>query len=116
MDPTFPQNAPPQYASPDGDVARRLTMSGSTRRAPSSTYAVIAEPVGDTVADTTYLASPINPTAGDHFEVSLADIVPPIPDSGIFVRYRYGMLAGSDAAIDLEVELLKGARLSSPTR
>ena len=41
----------------------------------------------------------------------LATIVPPIPDSGIFVRYRYGMLAGSDAAIDLEVELLKGTTI-----
>ena len=58
----------------------------------AGTYTLIAEPTGDTAADATYLASPINPEAGDHFEVSLGDIVPPIPDSGIFVRYRYGKL------------------------
>ena len=77
----------------------------------AGTYTVIAEAIGDTVADTTYLASPINPEPGDHFEVSLSDIVPPIPDSGIFVRYHYRMPAGSDAAIDLEVELLKGTTI-----
>ncbi len=75
----------------------------------AGTYSSIADPIGDTTADATYLASPINPEDGDHFEVSLGNLVPPLPDAGIFVRYRYGMLAGSDAAIDLEVELLKGA-------
>jgi hypothetical protein len=106
LDPTFPQNSPPQYASPDGD----LTSDGEwlTETGGAGTYTLIAELVGDTVADTTYLASPINPTAPNHFEVSLATIVPPIPDSGIFVRYRYGKPVGSDAVIDLEVELLQG--------
>ena len=74
----------------------------------AGTYTAIAELVGDTTADATYLASPTNPTAPNHFEVSLADIVPPIPDTGIFVRYRYGKPVGSDAVIDLEVELLQG--------
>lgn len=106
MDPTFPQNAPPQYASPDGD----LTSDGEwlTEAGLSGTYTAIAELVGDTVADTTYLASPSNPTAPNHFEVSLASIVPPIPDSGISVAYRYGKPVGSDAVINLEVELLQG--------
>ena len=109
LDPTFPQNAPPQYASPDGDVNSVPAGEWLDQAGGAGTHTLIAEPIGDTAADSTYLASPINPEVGDHFEVSLGDIVPPIPDSGIFVRYRYGMLTGSDAAIDLEVELLKGA-------
>jgi Putative Flp pilus-assembly TadE/G-like len=106
LDPTFPQNAPPQYASPDGD----LTSDGAwlTEASSAGTYTSISELVGDTVADTTYLASPTEPTSPNHFEVSLASIVPPIPDSGIFVRFRYGKPVGSDAAINLEVELLQG--------
>jgi hypothetical protein len=106
LDPTFPQNAPPQYASPDGN----LTSDGEwvTEAGGGGTYTSISELVGDEVADTTYLASPVNPTAPNHFEVSLATIVPPIPDSGIFVRYRYGTPDGSDAVINLEVELLQG--------
>ena len=109
LDPTFPQNAPPQSASPDGDVLPSVPADEWLDQAGGAgTYTLIAEALGDVTADATYLASPINPAAGDHFEVSLGDIVPPIPPSGIFVRYRYGMLSGSDAAIDLEVELLKG--------
>lgn len=107
VDPTFPQNSPPQYGQPDAD----LTSDGEwlTETNVAGTYASIAELVGDAVADTTYLASPRNPTAPNHFEVSLSNIVPPIPDSGIFVKYRYGKPAGSDATINLEVELLQGA-------
>ncbi len=107
LDPTFPQNSPPQFALPDGepDVGRR---HGSPRSTTPGTYTTIAELAGDVTADATYLASPAEPTGPNHFEVSLSDIVPPIPDSGIFVRYRYGKQVGSDAVINLEVELLKG--------
>ena len=106
LDPTFPQNSPPQFALPDGD----LTFDGAwlTETNAAGTYTTIAELAGDVTADATYLASPAEPTGPNHFEVRLSDIVPPIPDSGIFVRYRYGEQVGSDAVINLEVELLKG--------
>jgi Putative Flp pilus-assembly TadE/G-like len=109
LDPTFPRNSPPQFASPDGN----LTSDGAwlTEASLPGTYTTIAELVGDTVADTTYLASPSNPAAPNYFEVSLATIVPPIPDSGISVAYRYGKPAGSDAVINLEVELLQGTTI-----
>lgn len=107
LDPTFPQNSPPQFGPPDGD----LTFDGAwlTDVDAPGTYTAISEAVGDATADATFLKSPSNPTAPNHFEVSLAEIVPPIPDSGIFVRYRYGKPAGSTATINLEVELLQGA-------
>lgn len=106
LDPTFPQNSPPQFGPPDGD----LTFDGAwlTELDAPGTYTAIADLVGDATADVTFLKSPSSPTAPNHFEVSLADIVPPIPDSGIFVRYRYGKPAGSTATINLEVELLQG--------
>jgi hypothetical protein len=106
LDPTFPQNSPPQFAPPDGDLAS--DGEWLTEASLPGTYTSIAELVGDTLADATYIASPNNPTSPHHFEVSLGDIVPPIPDSGIFVRYRYGEPVGSDAVINLEVELLQG--------
>jgi hypothetical protein len=106
LDPTFPQNSPPQFGPPDGDLAS--DGEWLTDASAPGTYTAIAEAVGDTLADATYLASPTEPEAPNHFEVSLADIVPPIPDSGIFVRYRYGKPVGSDAVINLEVELLQG--------
>jgi hypothetical protein len=109
LDPSFPQNAPPQFAFPDADLTSQGTWVTETGL--PGTFASIAEVIGDTVADTTYLASPINPETGDHFEVSLGDIVPPIPDSGILVSYRYGKPDLSDAVIDLEVELLQGTTL-----
>ncbi len=109
LDPTFPQNAPPQFASPDGDVLPSVPADEwLDQLGGAGTYTVIAEAIGDTAADATYLAAPINPAIGDHFEVSLGTIVPPIPETGIFVRYRYSAPAGADARIDLEVELLKG--------
>ena len=106
VDPTFPQNSPPQFGQPDAN----LTAGGAwiTETAAPGTFTTISELVGDASADLTYLASPAEPTAPQHFEVSLSDIVPPIPDSGIFVRYRYGKPATSDAVINLEVELVQG--------
>jgi hypothetical protein len=111
-DPTFPQNSPPQFALPDGD----LTSNGEWLTEANDplipgTYTTIAEPTGDVTADTTYLASPAGPTDPNHFEVSLTDIVPPIPDSGIFVGYRYGKPVGSNATINLRVELLQGTNV-----
>jgi hypothetical protein len=109
LDPTFPQNSPPQFGVPDAN----LTSDGAwiTEAATPGTFSTIAEIVGDATADTTYLASPAEPTAPNHFEVSITDIVPPIPDSGVFVKYRYGKPVGSDAVINLEVELLQGTTL-----
>jgi putative Flp pilus-assembly TadE/G-like protein len=106
LDPTFPQNSPPQFGQPDAN----LTSDGTwvTETSAAGTYTAIAELVGDATADVTYLASPQEPTAPNHFEVSLTDIVPPIPDSGVFVRYRYGKPLGSDGVVNLEVELLQG--------
>jgi hypothetical protein len=110
LDPTFPQNSPPQFALPDGDVPPPDGVDGVwlTEANTPGTYTAIADVIGDMTADATYLASPAEPTSPNHFEVTLSDIVPPIPDSGIYVRYRYGKPIGSDALINLEVELLQG--------
>lgn len=109
VDPTFPQNSPPQFGQPDADLAS--DGAWLTEASLPGTFTSIAELVGDTLADSTYLASPINPTSPNHFEVSLSDIVPPIPDSGVFVKYRYGKPVASDAVINLEVELLQGTTI-----
>jgi hypothetical protein len=110
LDPTFPQNSPPQFALPDGDVPAPDGFDGAwlTEANTAGTYTSIADLIGDVTADATYLASPPEPADPNHFEVTLSDIVPPIPDSGIFVRYRYGKAAAADAEINLEVELLQG--------
>jgi hypothetical protein len=107
LDPTFPQNSPPQFGLPDGDLPAPDGVDGAwvTEANAAGTYAAIAETVA---IDATYLASPAEPTAPNHFEVSLSDIVPPIPASGTFVKYRYGKPIGSDAVINLRVELLQG--------
>jgi hypothetical protein len=110
IDPTFPQNSPPQFGVPDGDSPAPDGVDGAwlTQANTAGTYTAIAEPVGDATADATYLASPAEPSALNHFEVTLSDVVPPIPESGTFVRYRYGKPVGSDAVINLEVELRQG--------
>ena len=108
LDPTFPQNAPPQSASPDGNLTLDPPAgpdSWLTETDLPGTFTSINELVAD---DSTYLKSPSDPVSPNHFEVSLSDIVPPIPDTGVFVRYRFGEPVGSDAQIDLEVELLQG--------
>ncbi len=106
LDPTFPQNSPPQFALPDGNLTSDGAWLAETTDA--ATFTAIAELAGNATADVTYIRSPAEPTGPNHFEVSLSDIVPPIPDSGLFVRYRYGKPIGSDAVINLEVELLQG--------
>ena len=113
VDPTFPQN------SHRGCAPRWRPYVGwclAHRSQSAGTYTSIAELTGDTLADSTYLASPTNPTSPNHFEVSITDVVPPIPDSGVFLRYRYGKPVGSDAVINLEVELLQGTTVIASQR
>jgi RHS repeat-associated protein len=88
----------PSFGRPDGLASSSGTWSG--------TFASINEP---TPNDTTFIASPTNPSASTHYEVTLSD-AGLIGNSSVTVRYRYAKSGNnSGQTINLTVQLRQGS-------